>query len=331
MTRRKKWLTPLEQVDHLKSKGVKFELISEVDAISYLEKNSNYFRLRAYRTGFPRVNEGKRAGEYANLDFMMLVDLSIIDMRLRYELLPITLDIEHFAKVRLLKKLEEHREDGYQVVQDFLSTYDKVKPDGTISNRVKSDIEQGMSSPYVRDLIEKYADYDYPVWAFIEVISFGTFNYFYRFCGNRFGDKDMIDQFYLLQSVKSLRNACAHNNCIINDLKAGEPQYPPRNSVSEAVAGIPHIGSGQRKAKLSNDRIQQIVTALYVHTLLASPGVIKHRAETLASFVDRMNRNINYYAGNLQIKTTFEFLGKVIKAWFPLESCVETPKSNVDG
>ena len=85
---RKPWLTASEQIDHLKSRGVHFSLMSEEDARAYLEKNSNYFRLRAYRLGFPKVEEG----EYANLDFKMLVDLSIVDMLLRYEMLPLTLD-----------------------------------------------------------------------------------------------------------------------------------------------------------------------------------------------------------------------------------------------
>ncbi len=60
---RKPWLTPAEQVAHLKSKGVRFDLISESDAVRYLTDNSNYFRLRSYRTGFAKVAEGRRAGE----------------------------------------------------------------------------------------------------------------------------------------------------------------------------------------------------------------------------------------------------------------------------
>ena len=43
---KKPWLTASEQIDHLKSKGVHFSLMSEEDARAYLEKNSNYFRLR---------------------------------------------------------------------------------------------------------------------------------------------------------------------------------------------------------------------------------------------------------------------------------------------
>ena len=108
----KRWLTPCEQVEHLKGKGVRFTLVSEEWTVLYLSKNNNYFRLRSYRTGFSKVEEGPRKGQYANLDFKMLVDLSIIDMLLRYQMLPMTLDIEHFAKVRLLERIEKAGEDG---------------------------------------------------------------------------------------------------------------------------------------------------------------------------------------------------------------------------
>lgn len=52
----KPWLTASEQIDRLKSRGVHFLLMSEDDARAYLEKNSIYFRLRAYRLGFPKVD-----------------------------------------------------------------------------------------------------------------------------------------------------------------------------------------------------------------------------------------------------------------------------------
>ena len=41
-----------EQINHLKNKGIKFELISEVDAKNYLKENSNYFKLTSYRKNF---------------------------------------------------------------------------------------------------------------------------------------------------------------------------------------------------------------------------------------------------------------------------------------
>lgn len=317
---RKPWLTASEQIDHHKSRGVHFSLMSEDDARAYLEKNSNYFRLRAYRLGFPKVEEGARKGEYANLDFKMLVDLSIVDMLLRYEMLPLTLDVEHFAKVKLLKRIETEGEDGYAVVSDFISSYDGVKPDGMPCNSLKDEILRCKNSPYTGGLIARYADFDFPAWAFIEVVSFGSFLYFYKFCANRFDDREMLKEFYILQAVKSLRNACAHNSCILNNLRADRPQFKPSYVVTRELSTIAGIGLEQRKSKMSNDRMQQIVTTLYAHRKLASQGVSEHRAKSLRVFVQRMNKHVDYYQGNLQVSTGFEFLTKVISAWFPVDA-----------
>lgn len=304
---RKPWLTASEQIDHLKSKGVHFSLMSEDDARSYLEKNSNYFRLRAYRLGFPKVEEGTRKGEYANLDFKMLVDLSIVDMLLCYEMLPLTLDVEHFAKVKLLKRIETEGEDGYAVVSEFISSYDGTKPDGTPCNSLKDEILRCKNSPYTGGLIARHADFDFPAWAFIEVVSFGSFLYFYKFCANRFDDREMRKEFYILQAVKSLRNACAHNSCILNNLRADKPLHKPSYVVTRELSTIPGLGLDQRKSKMSNDRIQQIVTTFYAHRKLASQGVSEHRAKSLSVFVQRMNKHVDYYQGNLQVSTGLNF------------------------
>lgn len=312
----KPWLNPQQQVEHLKSKGVRFKLMTETEAVDYLSKNSNYFRLRSYRTGFSKVEEGERKGQYSNLDFKMLVDLSIVDMLLRYEMLQLSLDIEHFAKVRLLGKIESAGEDGYAVVSDFLSSYDEKKPDGSIYNSTKNEIRKGERSPYIRGILSRYPKYDFPAWVFLEVVSFGTFIYFYEFCAKRFGSKEMLDDFYLFQGVKSLRNACAHNNCILNEMSSGSAMYKARHSLTVAIGQIATIGQGQRKSKLSNDRLQQVATTLYVHKLIASKGVHDNRARSLKEFVDRMNMHLDYYQGNDQIVSGFDFITKLISEWF---------------
>lgn len=129
----------------------------------------------------------------------------------------------------------------------------------------------------------------------------------------------MLDDFYLLQTVKGLRNACAHNNCIINDMASGRPRYKAGYAVSRALGKVGGIGADQRRAKMSNDRFQQIVNTLYMHKRLASQGVHEHKCVELAEFVKRMNRHLDYYAGNKQVLSGFEFLSKVIAAWYSVE------------
>ena len=55
-------LTVEQQIEHLKSKGVTFELCSEEDAASYLSGHTYYFKLAAYRVLFD-----KRVGTVNNL------------------------------------------------------------------------------------------------------------------------------------------------------------------------------------------------------------------------------------------------------------------------
>lgn len=310
------WLNPTSQVDHLKSKGVKFDLMSESEAVSYLSENSSYYRIRAYRKNFPKVDAGPRKGEYANLDFGMLVDLSIIDMLLRYEMLPMALDVEHFAKIRLLLKFESVGEDSRSPVSDFIASYDRVDFGGKVSNAVKNEMDKGKKSSYVNGILLKHSKYDFPVWSLLELISFGTFVYFYKFCAERFDDKAMLDEFYLLQSVRALRNACAHNNCVLNEMGGRTSKFKARSAVSRAIGEVKGIGQSQRKSKLSNDRMQQIATTLYMHRELASKGVHESRAESLARFVERMNRHSEYYKGNSLVISGFDFITKLVDGWF---------------
>lgn len=309
--RKKAWLTPREQVEHLLSKGVKFERWSEKEAEDYLRENNSYFRLRSYRSNFAKRVGGERDGQYIDLDFAMLVDLSVIDMCLRNELLPLTLDIEHFSKMSLLGSIEAHDEDGYSIVQDFLDSY--ASQDGF--NPVVSEIERGLSSPYMRGLIQNHPDADYPVWEFFEVIPFGRFAHFVRFCGERFDDNALLDKFYLLQSVKGLRNACAHNSCIINDMKAGGATHRARAAVTKGLGEI-GVGKDARRTKLSNERFQQIATTLFLHSHIASSGVVEHRSVRLEELLARMAKHSEYYEPGGLVLTGFAFIESMVNGWY---------------
>ena len=116
----KPMLSAEELIKHLDDKGIKFELSSKEDAKKYLEENNNYFKLSSYRKNFQKYESGERIGQYINLDFEMLKDLSIIDMRLRKTMLNMVLDLEHYAKIRMLKKVETTTKDEYTLVEDYI-------------------------------------------------------------------------------------------------------------------------------------------------------------------------------------------------------------------
>lgn len=283
-------------------------LCSEAEAIDYLCENNNYFRIKSYRQGFPRAMGGPRNGQYTNVDFAMLKDLAIIDMHLRNTFLPLTLDIEHFMKMRLLSETEANGEDGYSIVQKYFAT-----PDGKYTIR---EVQRGADGCYTSDLIARYPDNGYPIWALLELLSFGRLNHFYKFCADCYSNKAMREDFYLLQAVKDLRNACAHGNCIINNLGAGVPRHKVQQIVIRGLADI-GISKTMRDTKLRNERLQHIATTLYLHARIASLGVKEHQGESLHCLLDRMNRHVDYYQKNDQIKTGFLFIEKMIMGWYP--------------
>ncbi len=98
----KQLLTTDQLIAHMKGKGITFNIISESDAKSFLTENNYYLKLASYRTNYAKYTSGSKTGQYINLDFAYLKELSTIDMHLRYLIIQMCLDIEHYLKVSLL-------------------------------------------------------------------------------------------------------------------------------------------------------------------------------------------------------------------------------------
>ena len=307
----KPMLNASELITHLESKGIKFNLMNKNDAQIYLEENNNYFKLVSYRKNFSKYESGERKGKYINLDFKMMVDLSIIDMRIRKTMLSIVLDLEHYCKVKLLYMIENTSKDGYTVVNDYIR-YLKSKNQ---YKYLENELNRNKTGIYCGSLVKKYQE-EYPIWVFVEVISFGRLVDFYRFVGEKLKNRKMINESYLLRDVRELRNACAHNNCIINDLRINTSEYSPNYNVLNSIAKI-GISKKVRDNKLSNDRIKQLVTLLYLNkNIITSKGVFNNQVKILHELKERMEENIDYYVTNDLVTSCFKFLFKIIDNWY---------------
>lgn len=304
-----------EQIEHLILKGVKFEKITVEDAKQYLIKNNNYFKLRAYRKNFPKEQIGTPNERYINLDFAMLKDLSIIDKRLRYILVQLALDVEHFAKVKLLRHIEQSGNDGSTIVKKYMQHLvdQDLRNETFFHAGLLAEIERNRNNPYCGGIIENY-DPDYPVWAFLEIVPLGTFLHFYSFCADILESKQLKNDYYLLKSIKPIRNAAAHSNCILHEMGARDNVYSAKNGVIQALSSI---SKGARDRQLHNVRMCQIVTLLYFHSqIVTSVGVHEYARDLLQEFKERMFRHANYYAGNQTICSSFDFLKKSIDILF---------------
>ena len=89
----------------------------------FLNESNYYMKLASYRTNYPKYGDtSKKNGQYINLEFAYLKELSTIDMHLRYIIMEMCLDIEHYLKVKFLRAIENNPdEDGYDIIRRFVS------------------------------------------------------------------------------------------------------------------------------------------------------------------------------------------------------------------
>jgi hypothetical protein len=268
---------------------------------------------------FSRQTEGAHIGEYVNLDFSDLVALSRIDRQMREAFLLACIDVEHFAKMRLLRLCEERSEDGYAIVSDFAASLNHAEHSrllGTLKARAS---EGERHDTYSGDLIAHYLD-DMPVWVLLEALEFGPFTNFYLFCSERWGDEAMRQEHYVLKSVKALRNACAHDNCIVNGLTtAGEKAgYAPNLLITNSLNEHGVRNSRSRRAKLRNLRVAQMAAVLWsLSTFCTRKSTIERHAGRFAQLRESFETSRERFGDDNAFVSYFDFVWKLVDTWVP--------------
>lgn len=274
-------LTARQQVEAMVKKGIRFDLMSEEDAERFLRERNFFFKVKAFEKVFDKFEspDHERFGEYVNLDFTYLVELSRLDKALRFCVMETALDIEHFMKVqmnrammddedcdahdivkqyvahdanrklsRIADKGEEHLSRLLESVIKCLDEFDSLDVSSSAESRLdairlldktKDSIEDALggldlhhieksisrlsASQYSRRLAGKYGSLGkMAYWNFFELATFGDiiglYKYYYFELG---GGKDLrarrVKQ--LLFPVRALRNAAAHNSCLLNTMR----------------------------------------------------------------------------------------------------------------
>ena len=306
-----------EMVAYLILKNIKFEKMSEEAAEKYLRDNNNYYNLTSYRHNFLKypTPAGKFEGMYQDLDFAYLKDLAIIDHRVRLVLFKMIIDIEHYLKIRILNIVEKNsQEDGYRVVNLYLEKdfNDKKRIHSSIFKKVGSEYYEKIFSKY--DIDENKKLENIPIWEFLEIVTFGELISFYEFFSKEYNLIVESKNIFILREVGKLRNAVAHNSCVLSELNKKDNIFPPDHKITQFLREC-GIEKETRKNKLSNSRIRQITYTLYIfNKIVSSEGIKKNvRKDINELFFGRIIYHKEYYNNNELLKSIYSYFKNIIE------------------
>lgn len=292
-----------EQVSHMRDdKGIQFSIVSEDAARLFLRSNNYYFKIKSFAKNYDKYATGSNKGKYIALEFAYLQDLSILDMHLRKFIIKASLDLEHFLKVKLLNDVRENpSEDGYEIVQEWLLKYP----------RVLKDLSFKKNNNMCSELIQKY-EHNLAIWNIVEVLSFGDFAKLYDCYYSKYPDKRSMHN--LIHPVKCVRNAAAHNNCLLNSLRKPYKLNRKTKELGNYVASIKEIPKALRNKMMRNPVIHDFVCLLFVFDGIVSSEMVKmHTMMELYELIsNRFLRNAAYYKDSIEITESYRFIKFVV-------------------
>ena len=296
-----KKLTVPEIISYCKETlGITFNLKSEEEAAVFLAKHNYFFRLKQYAD----FGEKTKSGKFINVDFGQMVELSTVDMFLRKLILKMTLDFEHYLKVKIINDSQENpADDGYAVVESFLETHNRVRH--LIENLNNS------SNFYNRQVFDKYKEKT-SVWSIVEMLGFSDFIDFYAHYYQYFHLKCEYTPHF--ESVRRLRNAAAHNTCMISNLK---PQSWFKSDIEinfELLGANLEVGNGVISSCLKVPVLNDFAVMLsnYVK-LISSPKIKEKTLEEMQEFFNgRMILHKDYFENVNEIKNAYHFAKDVL-------------------
>lgn len=292
-----------EQIEHMKENGITFNLYNEHEAKEFLRYSNYFFKVKSFSKNFQKNN-----GKYQNLEFAYLKELALMDTLLRDIILELSLVIEHILKVKLVEHLtNNNKEDGYQIVKDYLSNRHNNEP--SIFKRYNQSRKN--VDFYTRGIMDKYYKYNFPAWAFIEILTFSELLNFLKFYYDKYDETSFKTLNSLLYNVRKLRNVSAHNNCFLNNLENNEELNPTRR-LKTKVKSLDFSNTYSNETInyfLKSPVIHDYASVLIVFNILCI-GAMKDKIkqEKTKYSVERLEKHLDYFDKNSNLGKKLYFI-----------------------
>ncbi len=203
-----------EQVENLKSLGL---IINDEEYAKKILNDISYFRLiKAYSLGFKPKN-----GKYnEGVTFEQIVDLYLFNANFRQTTFSQIEKIEVNVRCRIANYFADtYGVLGYKEPENFVDE----EYYHTFLSDIEEELGRNSKAPFVRNFKENYEGGDLPIYALVEVFSFGTLSKFYKNMKN--ADKKAVAKSFgigytylesWLESISYVRNICAHYGRLYN-------------------------------------------------------------------------------------------------------------------
>ena len=203
-----------EQVENLKSIGL---IVDDEEYARKILNDISYFRLvKAYS-----LNLKPKNGCYdKQTTFKEIVDLYSFNANFRQIIFPEIEKVEINVRCRVANFFaEQYGVLGYLQAENFADENYHAQ----FLKDINEEIGRNSKAPFVRNFRENYEGGNLPIYALVEVFSFGTLSKFYKNMLNK--DKKAIAKSFgvgytyfesWLESISYVRNICAHYGRIYN-------------------------------------------------------------------------------------------------------------------
>mgnify|MGYP002557742441 FL=1 len=203
-----------EQVENLKNIGL---IVDDEEYVKKILNDISYFRLiKAYS-----LNLKSKNGCYnKQTTFKEIVDLYLFNSNFRQLIFPEIEKVEINVRCRLANfYAEQYGVLGYLQAENFSNENYHAQ----FLEDIKEEVRRNSKAPFMRNFKENYEGGNLPIYALVEVFSFGTLSKFYKNMLNK--DKKAIAKTFgvgytyfesWLESISYVRNICAHYGRIYN-------------------------------------------------------------------------------------------------------------------
>lgn len=264
-----------KQIENLKSLGL---IIEDEEYAKKILNDISYFRLiKAYSLNL----KDKNSTYSDNVTFEHIVELYLFNANFRQIIFPQIEKIEINARCRIGNYFANKY--GVLAYKDS-ANFENEKYHKTFLDDIDEELRRNSKAPFVKNFRDNYDGGELPIYALVEIFSFGTLSKFYKNMKN--SDKKAIAQkfgvgyTYLeswLESISYVRNICAHYGRLYN----------------AKLSKTPKMYNQYREAGIGNNRIFGI--------LLCMMQLLKGDKNWIL-FVDEIEMLIEKYEG-IDIKT----------------------------